>query len=225
MLCSRLKGQHDKKKQIIPTAILPLLVGTGEISIDDQKVGSAMPALNCNSAAVCFLSHLLLCVALHLPISSLKPQFLEHILYIIIWLSEYTLDHLLSKAALQEVLNILICSQLQRRSQGCPVPRSALQVGCALVKRVQPGALYHCGHRYTGIKVPQTNLLQSPPFQRQLRQFNKCLTETMLVLLHCYNNIRKTPPVLSVATFSVKHMPQCSLSPFDACCCQKNTFY
>lgn len=47
--------------------------------------------------------------------------------------------HLLSKitlAALQEVLNILICSQLQRRSQECLMPTSALQAGCALVKHV-----------------------------------------------------------------------------------------
>lgn len=44
--------------------------------------------------------------------------------------------HLLSKAALQEVLNILICSQLQRRSLECVMPASTLQAGCALVKHV-----------------------------------------------------------------------------------------
>lgn len=179
-----------------------------------------MPALNYNSAAVCFLSHLILCVALHPPRSPLSI-----FLYTIIWLSEYTLVHLLSTAVLQEVLNILICLQLQRRSQGCLMPTSALQVGCALVKLVQPGALYYCGHGYTGIKVPQTSLMQFPSFQRQLPQFNKCSTQIVLVLLHCYTSIRKMLPALSVATFSMKHMPQCSQSPFDVCCRQKNALY
>lgn len=68
MICSRLKEWHDKKNQIIPVAILPLLLGTGEISKGDQTVGSAMPALDYNSAAVCFLSHLMCS-----PASTKKP--------------------------------------------------------------------------------------------------------------------------------------------------------
>lgn len=114
-------------------AILPLLVVTAETSVGDQKVGSAIPALNYNSAAACPLGHSILCVDLRLLSPEdilLKATFVYNYLAVRVHTCPFTLQSSIARS----IKHCLIAAA--ERSQGCLMPTSALQLGCALAKRV-----------------------------------------------------------------------------------------